>query len=156
MGKGIGAQNPKSREQSHTADLSRPACSFHRMVSSPAGHALCAFVAAAAALSPAAAQQLPQVTITGPASVREGDRLEVTAHRTGPTTVELRGGVIFVDTASNGDFNARSAFHIPPDSATGRRQGSLYRATECPRTTGRLLRTLQPATQPTRRATHRR
>ena len=109
----------RAREQSHTADLSRPARSFHRMASSPARHALFALGAAAAALSPAAAQQLPKVTITGPASVREGDRLEVTVHRTGPTTVELRGGVIFVDTASNGEFNNGVAFRIPPDSATG-------------------------------------
>ena len=73
---------------------------------------------ALAALSPAAAQQLPQVTITGPASVQEGDGLVVTVHRTGATAVGLIGAVIFVDTASNGDFDARSAFRIPPDSAT--------------------------------------
>ena len=72
----------------------------------------------AAALSPAAAQQLPQVTITGPASVQEGDGLVVTVHRTGATAVGLIGAVIFVDTAG-GDFEARSAFRIPPDSATG-------------------------------------
>ena len=89
------------------------------MASSPARRALFALVAAAAALSPAAAQQLPQVTITGPASVQEGDGLVVTVHRTGATAVGLRGGVIFVDTAGNGDFDAHSAFHIPPDSATG-------------------------------------
>ena len=89
------------------------------MASSPARRALFALVAAAAALSPAAAQQLPQVTITGPASVQEGDGLVVTVHRTGATAVGLRGGVIFVDTAGNGDFDASSAFHIPPDSATG-------------------------------------
>ena len=65
------------------------------------------------------AAQLPQVTITGPASVQEGDGLVVTVHRTGATAVGLRGGVIFVDTAGNGDFDAHSAFHIPPDSATG-------------------------------------
>ena len=63
--------------------------------------------------------QLPQVTITGPASVQEGDGLVVTVHRTGATAVGLRGGVIFVDTVGNGDFDAHSAFHIPPDSATG-------------------------------------
>ena len=63
--------------------------------------------------------QLPQVTITGPASVQEGDGLVVTVHRTGATAVGLRGGVIFVDTAANGDFDAHSAFTIPPDSATG-------------------------------------
>ena len=89
------------------------------MASSPARRALFALVAAAAALSPAAAQQLPQVTITGPASVQEGDGLVVTVHRTGATAVGLRGGVIFVDTAGNGDFDASSAFTIPPDSATG-------------------------------------
>ncbi len=63
--------------------------------------------------------QLPQVTITGPASVQEGDGLVVTVHRTGATAVGLRGGVIFVDTVGNGDFDAHSAFTIPPDSATG-------------------------------------
>ena len=88
------------------------------MASSPARRALFALVAAAAALNPAAAQQLPQVTITGPASVQEGDGLVVTVHRTGATAVELIGAVIFVDTAG-GDFEARSAFRIPPDSATG-------------------------------------
>ena len=62
--------------------------------------------------------QLPQVTITGPASVQEGDGLVVTVHRTGATAVGLIGAVIFVDTAG-GDFEARSAFRIPPDSATG-------------------------------------
>ena len=119
MGGKIGAQNLKSQEPSYTSDLSRPARSFHRMASSPARRALFALVAAAAALSPAAAQQLPQVTITGPASVQEGDGLVVTVHRTGATAVGLRGGVIFVDTAGNGDFDASSAFTIPPDSATG-------------------------------------
>ena len=59
------------------------------------------------------------MTITGPASVQEGDGLVVTVHRTGATAVGLRGGVLFVDTAGNGDFDAHSAFHIPPDSATG-------------------------------------
>ena len=109
----------KSQEPSCTSELSRPARSFHRMASSPARRALFALVAAAAALSPAAAQQLPQVTITGPASVQEGDGLVVTVHRTGATAVGLRGGVIFVDTAGQGDFDAHSAFTIPPDSATG-------------------------------------
>ena len=109
----------RAKSPSYTSDLSRPARSFHRMASSPARRALFALVAAAAALNPAAAQQLPQVTITGPASVQEGDGLAVTVHRTGATAVGLIGGVIFVDTAGNGDFDARSAFHIPPDSATG-------------------------------------
>ena len=105
----------KSRAPSYTSDLSLPVRCFHLMASRLALPALFAL----AALSPAAAQQLPQVTITGPASVQEGDGLVVTVHRTGATAVGLIGGVIFVDTASNGDFDARSAFRIPPDSATG-------------------------------------
>ena len=106
------------RAQSCTSDLSRPARSFHRMASRVARHALFALVAASAALSPAAAQQLPQVTITGPASVREGDRFEVTVRRTGPTTASLTGGLYFVDTASNGDFDDSYTFVIQVGSAT--------------------------------------
>ena len=105
----------KSQEPSYTSDLIRPACFFHRMASRLARSVLFAL---AAGLVPAAAQQLPQVTMTGPASVREGDPLTVTVHRTGPTAAELRGGIVFVDTASNGDFNARSAVRFPVGSAT--------------------------------------
>ena len=61
---------------------------------------------------------VPQVTITGPASVREGDKLTITVHRTGATATELRGGIDFEDTAGDGDFDIGVAFVIRVDSAT--------------------------------------